>query len=66
VAYLEILANRALEQMERRGELSGYKALIDPNQDILGTSTVEVVIKQVPVGVSRIFNIKIGYTTKIG
>ena len=66
VAYLEILANRALEQMERRGELSGYKALIDPNQDILGTSTVEVVIKQVPVGVSRIFNVKIGYTTKIG
>lgn len=66
VAYLEVLANRALEEMEKRGELSGYKALIDPNQDILGTSTVEVVIKNVPVGVSRIFNIKIGYTTKIG
>jgi hypothetical protein len=66
VAYLQVLANRALEEMEKAGELSGYKALIDPAQDILGTSTIEIVIKQVPVGVSRIFNIKIGYTTKIG
>lgn len=66
VSYLEILANRALEEMEKAGELSGYKAVIDPNQDVLGTSTIEVVIQSVPVGVSRTFVVKIGFTTKIG
>lgn len=65
VAYLETLANRALEEMEKAGELSGYKAQIDPNQDILGTSTIEIVVNQVPVGISRIFTVKIGFTTKI-
>lgn len=65
VSFLETVAARALEQMETAGELSGYKAEIDPNQNVLATSKLEVVIKQVGVGVMRIVNVKIGFATKI-
>jgi hypothetical protein len=65
VAFLENLANKALEDMERAGELSGYKVEIDPAQNVLATSHVEIQIKNVPVGVMRKVLVKIGYTTKI-
>lgn len=65
VAYLESLGNAALEQMERDGELSGYKAVINPDQNLLQTSNLQVVIKNVPIGVSRNINIKISFTNKI-
>lgn len=65
VSFLETTAGKALEDMEKAGELSGYTAEIDPNQNILSTSTVEIVIKQVGVGVMRKVNVKIGYTTKL-
>lgn len=65
VAYLETVANKALEDMEKAGELSGYEAKIDPEQDVLSTSTVEVVIKNVPVGVFRKIKVKIGYVKSL-
>ena len=65
VAYLETVANNALEDMEKAGELSGYEAKIDPEQDVLSTSTVEVVIKNVPVGVIRKMKVKIGYVKSL-
>lgn len=65
VAFLENEASKALEAMEAAGELSGYKAEIDPNQNVLATSEVEVQIKNVPVGVMRKVKVKIGYKTSI-
>ena len=65
VAFLETTAGKALEDMEKAGELSGYKAEIDPDQNVLATSTLEIVIKQVPVGVMRKINVKIGFATKL-
>ena len=65
VAFLETEAGKALEEMEKAGELSGYKAEIDPEQNVLSTGTVEVVIKNVPMGVMRKVNVKIGFTTKL-
>ena len=65
VEHLETTANKALEDMEKAGELSGYQVKIDPEQDVLSTSTVEVVIKNVPVGVIRRMRVKIGYVKKI-
>ncbi len=61
ISHLETTANKALEDMEKAGELSGYKVEIDPDQDVLGTGTVEVLIKQVAVGVMRRIKIKIGF-----
>lgn len=65
VAHLETTANKALEDMEKAGELSGYQASVDPEQDVLATSTVEVVIKNVPVGVIRKIKAKIGYVKSL-
>lgn len=60
VEHLKTVANKALEDMEKAGELSGFSVDIDPAQNVLSTSTVEFVIKQVDVGVMRHVNIKIG------
>ena len=66
ITFLTSVANRQLEAMEKAGELSGFIVEIDPNQNVLASSMVEFVIKQVPVGVMRKVQIKIGFTTKIG
>lgn len=65
VAFLETIAGEALEEMEKAGELSGYKAEIDPDQNVLSTSLVEVVIKNVPKGVMREVHVKIGFASKL-
>ena len=65
VAHLETVAGKALEDMERAGELSGYKVEIDPEQDILSTGTVEIVIRNVAVAVMRRINVKIGYAKSV-
>ena len=65
VAFLETEAGRALEDMEKAGELSGYKAEIDPEQNVLAASALQIVIKQVGIGVMRTVNVKIGFATKI-
>lgn len=65
VSFLETTAGEALEDMEKAGELSGYKVEIDPEQNVLTTSELEIVVKKVPVGVMRKMKVKIGYTTSL-
>jgi len=65
VTHLENLGDQALEQMERDGEISGYKTFVDPDQDVLSTSEVQVSIIDVPVGVSRNFKVKVAYASKL-
>lgn len=65
VSHLETTANKALEDMEKAGELSGYKVEIDPEQDVLSTGTVEIVIKQVAVGVMRKIKVRIGFAKSV-
>ena len=65
VAHLETVANQALEEMERNGELSGYKVEIDPAQDVASTGMVEFVIKNVAVPVMRRVRIKIGFVKSV-
>ena len=65
IKVMENEAQRYLEYMEKRGELSGYKAVIDSEQNILSTSELEVVIKQVPMGVMRKINVKMGFAQKV-
>ena len=57
--------NRFLEQMERDGELSGCSVEIDSNQNVLATSTIKVVIQNVPMGVSRNISIEMGYAESV-
>lgn len=65
VSHLEMTANKALEDMEKAGELSGYKVEINPEQDVLSTSEVEIVIRQVAVGVMRKIKVKIGFAKAV-
>lgn len=65
VSFLETIAGEALTEMENAGELSGYEAVIDPDQNVLSTSEVEVVIKNVPKGVMRKVHVKIGFASKL-
>lgn len=64
-AFLEGLAGKQLEDMERARELSGYKVEIDPNQDVISTSEVEFIISNIPVGVMRKVKVKIGFKTTL-
>ncbi len=63
VVHLENLGDAALLIMQQAGELSGYMTFVDPDQNVLSTSTIEIAIIDVPMGVSRIFNVKISYAT---
>lgn len=65
VATLEQMGSRALEEMERAGEISGKEVYINPAQNILSTSELEVDIKDVPTGVIRNMKIRIGHVSKI-
>ena len=64
IKSLEALADDMLSQMKKDSELSGYKVSINPNQQVLRTSKLEVVIKLVPVGTLREIIVKIGLTLK--
>lgn len=63
--YLEEKGGLALKYMQQDGELSGYKVFVDPDQNVLSTSTVNVAIAIVPKGVSRVINVTIGFTLSL-
>lgn len=65
VAKFKNDASRHLEQMERDQEVSAFAVLIDPTQNVLSTSTLELTIQIVPVGVARLIKINIGFTLAI-
>ena len=56
---------RALEQMDRDEEISAFEVIINPLQDVLSTSEVEITVKIIPVGVARQIKINIGFTVSI-
>jgi hypothetical protein len=62
---LEALAEEPLAQMARDGELSGYAVGIDPAQNVLSESKLQVVIRLVPVGVLRELEVNIGFALSV-
>lgn len=65
IGYFESLANRPLEQMEADNELSDHKIIINPNQDVLATSTLELTLQNVPLGVARIIKVNVGFVKSV-
>ena len=65
VKYLEGLGNKALEDMQKAGELSGFKVVIDADQNVISTSNIAISIVNVPTGVARSFTIKISYAASV-
>ncbi|MEM8506234.1 MAG: DUF2586 family protein [Bacteroidota bacterium] len=52
-------------EMTASGEISEVKATIDPQQDILSTSTLNVTLQVLPVGYAETITIDLGFTTSI-
>lgn len=66
VKYFEALGDKALrEKMTAEGELSGHKVEIDPDQNILSNSKLEINVKLVPVGVARNIDISLGFAVSL-
>lgn len=65
IAYFTGLLDSGLAQMVRNGELSAYAVTIDPDQDVLTTSTIVVSISLLPNGVARNIIVNIGFTTSL-
>jgi hypothetical protein len=55
----------ALDVMLRAGEISAFSVEIDPAQDVLQTSTIEVTYFIVPIGVAREIEVNNSFTVSI-
>ena len=65
LAHLKGLCNGTLENMVRNNELSAYEVGISDSQDVLSTSTINIVITLIPKGVARQIVVNIGFSTKL-
>lgn len=65
IEFFKTTAGRALEQMQRDGEISAFEVIIDPTQDVNSSGELDMGINIVPIGSADIIKINIGFTTKI-
>jgi hypothetical protein len=65
IGYFTSLANTPLEAMEAAGELSDYKIVINPSQDVLATSTIELTLLNIPTGVARQILVNVGFVKSL-
>lgn len=62
IAYFEGLVSRPLDAMQGAGEFSAYGVFINPDQNVLATSTLTIQVKIVPRGVARNIIVNIGFS----
>lgn len=65
VIKFDLLVRNVLENMKNNAELSAFEIFVDPSQNVLETSTLEIQVGIVPVGVARQINVPIGYEIKL-
>lgn len=66
IKHFETLGDKVLrEQMESQGELSGFAVSINPEQDVLANSTLQIDVRLVPVGVARNIDISLGFAVSV-
>ena len=65
IGYFTDLAQTPITQMQADDEISAGDVLIDPTQDVLGTSTLTITIRIVPVGIAETIVVNIGLTTSL-
>ncbi|HRO08572.1 MAG TPA: DUF2586 family protein [Saprospiraceae bacterium] len=66
VAYFVNQTSRPLNLMLNAGEISAFEVIIDPDQDILTTSILNIDVKIVPRGTARTIKVNIGYAVSVG
>jgi len=62
VKYFENKTSRPMDVMQAAGEVSAYGVYVNPNQDVLATSILQVQVKIVPRGVARNIVVNIGFS----
>lgn len=65
INYFKTLAEQGLDNLLRVQELSDYNVIIDPSQDILATSTLEITVELLPLGVADFITVNIGFTNAL-
>lgn len=65
VQYFVNIASRQMDLMQNDGELSGFLVAIDPDQDVLSTSKLEITVKLQPRGVARQIAVNIGFAVSL-
>ena len=65
IGYFNSLCQQALDQMVRNTELSAYKVVINPTQNVLSTQTLTLNLSLVPVGVANNIVVNIGFTLSV-
>lgn len=60
IKYFESLASQPLDQMLSQSEMSGFGVYINPDQNVLSTSKLQIQVKIVPRGVARNIEVLIG------
>lgn len=65
IGYFSSVANTPVQLMQNAGEISAHKVIIDPAQDVLATSTIAITIQNVPTGVARNINVKLGFVKSV-
>ncbi|WP_222931261.1 DUF2586 family protein, partial [Xanthovirga aplysinae] len=65
VASFQSQAQLRVEQMAKEGELSAYSVNINPDQDVLSTSSLSIDVTLVPVGLAREIKVNIGFSVQL-
>lgn len=61
IDYIETLTSDPLQAMQVAGELSGYTVFIDPTQNLLQTSALEIEVTLIPIGISREIKVTLSF-----
>lgn len=65
VNYFKTLAAQGLDVVLNANEISAYETIIDPEQNVISTNTLEITVKILPLGVADFITINIGFTTAL-
>jgi hypothetical protein len=55
----------SMGQMVSNGEISAYSCFIDPSQNVQSTSTIDIVVNIVGIGIARNISVTLGYSLSI-
>ena len=65
IAFFSATAGAALAQMVSNSEISNYKVIINPAQNVLSTRILNITCQVQPVGVADMINVNIGFVLAI-
>ena len=65
IAEFKNEGEKALEEMQKNGEISTFSVTIDPDQNILTSSKIAITISIVPAGVARNIVVNIGLAVRV-